>query len=34
MDQYYAGKYAEILDDFDIAKADLKADHKTKLTAS
>jgi hypothetical protein len=31
MDKYYAGKYAEILDDFEIAKADLKADHKAKL---
>jgi outer membrane protein OmpA-like peptidoglycan-associated protein len=31
MDQFYAAKYAEILDDFDIGKADLKADHKTKL---
>ena len=31
MDQFYAGKYAEILDDFDIAKADLKPDHMTKL---
>lgn len=31
MDQFYAAKFAEILDDFDIAKADLKADHKAKL---
>ncbi len=31
MDQYYAGKYAEILDDFDIGKADLKPDHTAKL---
>jgi outer membrane protein OmpA-like peptidoglycan-associated protein len=31
MDQFYVGKYAEILDDFDIAKSDLKPDHKTKL---
>jgi outer membrane protein OmpA-like peptidoglycan-associated protein len=31
MDQFYAGKYEEILDDFDIGKADLKPDHKTKL---
>jgi hypothetical protein len=29
--QYYAGKYETILDDFDIARADLKPDHKTKL---
>jgi outer membrane protein OmpA-like peptidoglycan-associated protein len=31
MDQFYAGKFAEILDDFEIAKADLKPGHKTKL---
>ncbi|WP_395727390.1 OmpA family protein [Nakamurella sp.] len=31
MDQYYAGKYAEILDDFDIGKSDLKDAHKTQL---
>lgn len=31
MDQFYDAKFAEILDDFDIAKADLKPDHKTKL---
>jgi len=31
MDQYYAAKYAEILDGFDIGKSDLKADHKTQL---
>jgi len=31
MDQFYTGKFAEILDDFDIAKHDLKPDHKTKL---
>ena len=31
MDKYYEGKYAEILDDFEIAKADLKPDHITKL---
>jgi outer membrane protein OmpA-like peptidoglycan-associated protein len=31
MDQYYAGKFAEILDDFDIGKADLKPDHTAKL---
>ena len=31
MDQYYAAKYAEILDDFDIGKSDLKPDHKTQL---
>ena len=31
MDQFYAGKFAEILDDFEIAKSDLKPDHKTKL---
>jgi outer membrane protein OmpA-like peptidoglycan-associated protein len=31
MDQFYVGKYAEILDDFDVAKSDLKPDHKTKL---
>jgi outer membrane protein OmpA-like peptidoglycan-associated protein len=29
--QYYAGKYETILDEFDIAKSDLKPDHKTKL---
>ena len=34
MDQYYAGKYAEILDDFDIGKADLKPDHTPSSTAS
>ena len=31
MDQFYAAKFSEILDDFDIAKADLKPDHKAKL---
>jgi outer membrane protein OmpA-like peptidoglycan-associated protein len=31
LDQYYAAKYETILDDFEIAKADLKPDHKTKL---
>jgi outer membrane protein OmpA-like peptidoglycan-associated protein len=31
IDAYYAGKYETILDDYDIGKADLKADHKTKL---
>jgi len=31
MDQYYAAKYAEILDDFDIGKADLKPAHKVQL---
>ena len=31
MDQFYVGKFSEILDDFDIAKADLKPDHKAKL---
>jgi outer membrane protein OmpA-like peptidoglycan-associated protein len=31
MDQYYAAKYAEILDDFDIGKSDLKEAHKTQL---
>jgi outer membrane protein OmpA-like peptidoglycan-associated protein/acyl dehydratase len=31
MDKFYEAKFAEILDDFDIAKADLKPDHKTKL---
>jgi outer membrane protein OmpA-like peptidoglycan-associated protein len=31
LDQFYAGKFDTILDDFDIAKADLKPDHKTKL---
>ncbi len=31
MDQFYVGKYEEILDDFDVAKADLKPDHETKL---
>jgi outer membrane protein OmpA-like peptidoglycan-associated protein len=29
--QYYAGKYETILDEFDVAKSDLKPDHKTKL---
>jgi outer membrane protein OmpA-like peptidoglycan-associated protein len=31
MAKFYDAKYAEILDDFDIAKSDLKPDHKTKL---
>jgi outer membrane protein OmpA-like peptidoglycan-associated protein len=31
LDQFYAGKFETILDEFDIAKADLKPDHKTKL---
>jgi outer membrane protein OmpA-like peptidoglycan-associated protein len=31
MDHFYAAKFEEILDDFDIAKAELKADHTTKL---
>ena len=31
MDAFYAGFYEDILDDFDIAKSDLKPDHKTKL---
>jgi outer membrane protein OmpA-like peptidoglycan-associated protein len=31
VDAYYAGKYETILDDYDIGKADLKPDHKTKL---
>ena len=31
MDQYYAAKYAEILDDFDIGKSELKDMHKTQL---
>ncbi len=31
MDQFYVGKFSEILDDFEIAKADLKPDHKAKL---
>ena len=31
MDAFYAGFYEDILDDFDIAKPDLKPDHKTKL---
>jgi outer membrane protein OmpA-like peptidoglycan-associated protein len=31
LDKFYEAKYEEILDDFDIAKADLKPDHKTKL---
>ena len=31
MDQFYIGKFEEILDDFEIAKADLKPDHETKL---
>jgi outer membrane protein OmpA-like peptidoglycan-associated protein len=31
MDQFYAGRFEEILDDFDIAKADLKPDHTAKL---
>ena len=31
LDQFYAGKFDTILDEFDIAKADLKPDHKTKL---
>jgi outer membrane protein OmpA-like peptidoglycan-associated protein len=31
MDQFYVGKFEEILDDFDIAKSDLKPDHKAKL---
>jgi outer membrane protein OmpA-like peptidoglycan-associated protein len=33
LDQFYAGKFEAILDEFDIAKADLKPDHKTKLDA-
>ena len=28
---YYEAKYAEILDDFDVGKSELKPDHKTKL---
>jgi outer membrane protein OmpA-like peptidoglycan-associated protein len=31
LDQFYAGKFEAILDEFDIGKADLKPDHKTKL---
>jgi hypothetical protein len=31
MDKFYEGKYDTILDDYDIAKADLKPDHKAKL---
>lgn len=31
LDQFYVGKFETILDEFDIAKADLKPDHKTKL---
>jgi len=31
MDKFYDAKFETILDDFDIAKHDLKADHKTKL---
>jgi outer membrane protein OmpA-like peptidoglycan-associated protein len=31
MDQFYAGFFEDILDNFDIAKSDLKPDHKTKL---
>jgi len=31
MDKFYDAKFNTILDDFDVAKADLKADHKTKL---
>src|SRR5262249_37450071 len=31
LDKFYEAKFEEILDDFDIAKADLKPDHKTKL---
>ena len=31
MDKFYEGKYDTILDDYDIGKADLKPDHKTKL---
>jgi outer membrane protein OmpA-like peptidoglycan-associated protein len=31
VDAFYAGKYETILDDYDIGKADLKPDHKTKL---
>lgn len=31
MDQYYAGKFEEILDDFDVGKHALKPDHRTKL---
>jgi hypothetical protein len=31
MDKFYEGKYDTILDNYDIAKADLKPDHKTKL---
>jgi hypothetical protein len=31
MDKFYEGKFDTILDDYEIGKADLKADHKTKL---
>ena len=31
MDQFYAAKYAEILDEFDVGKSELKPDHTTKL---
>jgi flagellar motor protein MotB len=31
MDRYYEAKYEEILDEFDVAKADLKKDHLEKL---
>ena len=31
MEKYYEAKYAEILDNFDIGKSELKPDHKTKL---
>jgi outer membrane protein OmpA-like peptidoglycan-associated protein len=31
MDAFFAGFFEDILDDFDIAKSDLKPDHKTKL---
>jgi|GEM_PF-2307058 len=31
LDQFYEGKYEEILDNYEIAKADLKPDHKIKL---
>ena len=31
MEKFYEAKFAEILDDFDVGKSDLKPDHKTKL---
>ena len=31
MDRFYAARFDEILDDFEVAKADLKPDHLTKL---